>query len=95
MLNYEYQVSEDSDEQFPPYSGHEFLATHDTIDEHDYPLAFGQFLGLGLDADIANILAFGENRFDLISPDIDNPLRQKAFEVFDRLAELDYWASNE
>jgi hypothetical protein len=95
MLNYEYRVSDDSEERFPPYSGHEFLATHDSIDEHQYPLGFGQFLGLGLDADIANILAFGENRFDLISDDIDNPLRQKAFEVYDRLCEMDYWADSE
>jgi hypothetical protein len=95
MLDYEYRVSDDSDERFPPYSGHEFLATHSSIDEHDYPLAFGQFLGLGLDADIANILAFGENRFDLISDDLDHPLRQQAFEIYDRLCEMDYWADSE
>src|SRR3712207_7619676 len=46
------------------------------IFEHDYPEAFEQFLNLGLDADIANILAFGENRFDLISNDIEDPKRQ-------------------
>jgi hypothetical protein len=95
MLDYEYRISDDSDERFPPYSGHEFLSTHNSIDEHQYSLAFGQFLGLGLDADIANILAFGENRFDLISSDIDNPLRQQAFEVYDRLYEMDYWADSE
>jgi hypothetical protein len=95
MLNYDYLVKEDSNERFPPYSGHEFLESHDSIDEHDYPLAFGQFLGLGLDADIANILAFGENRFDLISSDIDDPLRQQAFEVYDRLSEMNYWSDSE
>lgn len=95
MLDYEYRISDDSDERFPPYSGHEFLATHGSIDEHDYSLAFGQFLALGLDADIANILAFGENRFDLISDDWDNPLRQQAFAVYDRLAESGYWADSE
>ena len=95
MLDYEYRVSEDSDERFPPYTGHEFLATHDTIDSHDYSLAFGQFLALGLDADIANILAFGENRFDLISSNIDDPLRQAAFEVFDRMSEMNYWSDSE
>ena len=95
MLDYDYQVSEDSDERFPPYSGHEFLATHASIDEHDYPLAFGQFLKLGLDPDIANILAFGENRFDLISGDIDDPFRSSAFEVYDRLCEMDYWTDSE
>jgi hypothetical protein len=94
-MDYEYRVSDDSEERFPPYSGHEFLATHESVDEHDYPVAFGQFLALGLDADIANILAFGENRFDLISPNIDDPLRQKAFEVYDRLCEADYWADSE
>lgn len=91
MLDYDYRVSSDSNELYPPYSGHEFLTTHDTIDEHDYFLAFGQFLGLGLDADIANILAFGENRFDLISDHLDNPLRQQAFEVYDRLCDMGYW----
>lgn len=95
MLDYDYRVSDDTDEHFPPYSGHEFIATHNAIDEHEYALAFGQFLGLGLDADIANILAFGENRFDLISDDLDHPLRQKAFNVFDRLAESGYWSDSD
>jgi hypothetical protein len=52
-------------------------------------------LGLGLDADIANILAFGENRFDLISDDLDHPLRQQAFEIYDRLCFMNYWAESE
>lgn len=90
-MDYEYQVSEDSEERFPPYSGHEFCLTHRSIDEHDYPLAFGQFLGLGLDADVANILAFGENRFDLISSDIEHPLRQSAFKLFNYLVQMNYW----
>ncbi len=92
MLDYEYRVSDDSEERFPPYSGHEFLATHESADEHDYPLAFEQFLALELDADIANILAWGENRFDLISDNIEDPLRQQAFEIYDRLCEMGYWA---
>ncbi|HEY9672032.1 MAG TPA: hypothetical protein V6D11_11340 [Waterburya sp.] len=86
-------MEDDSDELYPPYTGHEFLASHESIDEHDYSLAFGQFLSLGLDADIANILAFGDNRFDLISPNIDNPLRMAAFEVYDRLCEMGYWCT--
>jgi hypothetical protein len=93
-MDYDYQVFEDSDERFPPYSGHEFLATHSLL-EHDYPEAFEQFLDLGLDADIANILAFGENRFDLISDDIEDPKRQAAFEIFDGLAEAGYWEMSE
>jgi len=93
MLDYDYRISNDSNELYPPYTGHEFIATHSNLDQHDYALAFEQFLALGLDADIANILAFGENRFDLIDPDIDNPLRIAAFEVYDRLCEMGYWCT--
>ena len=91
MLDYNYRIWDDTDELYPPYTGHEFLASEESIDQHHYAKAFEQFLALGLDADIANILAFGENRFDLISPDIDNPHRMAAFEVYDRLCEMGYW----
>ncbi|MBD2526682.1 hypothetical protein [Nostoc sp. FACHB-133] len=74
-----------------PLTGTEFLATHETIDDHPYAAAFGQFLGNGIDADIANILAFGENRFDLISEDFDDPIRQLATRIYSRFEEMGYW----
>ncbi|MCC5634244.1 hypothetical protein LC613_43370 [Nostoc sphaeroides CHAB 2801] len=76
---------------YPPFTGTEFLATHETIDDHPYSAAFGQFLGNGIDADIANILAFGENRFDLISEDLDDPVRQLALEFYSRFKDMGYW----
>ncbi|MBE9105522.1 hypothetical protein IQ229_11380, partial [Nostoc cf. edaphicum LEGE 07299] len=36
-------------ENYPPFTGTEFLATHSTIDDHPYSAAFGQFLGNGID----------------------------------------------
>ncbi len=74
-----------------PLTGTEFLATHETIDDHPYSAAFGQFLGNGIDADIANILAFGENRFDLISDDFDDPIRQLATRIYNRFEDMGYW----
>ena len=78
-------------EDYPPFTGTEFLATHSTIDDHPYSAAFGQFLGNGIDADIANILAFGSNRFDLISDDFDDPVRQLATRIYNRFEEMGYW----
>ncbi|WP_242059349.1 hypothetical protein [Nostoc foliaceum] len=78
-------------EDYPPFTGTEFLATHKTIDDHPYSAAFGQFLGNGIDADIANILAFGEKRFDLISEDFDDPVRQLATRIYSRFEDMDYW----
>ena len=78
-------------EDYPPFTGTEFLATHETIDDHPYSAAFGQFLGNGIDADIANILAFGENRFDLISDDFDDPVRQLATRIYSRFEDMGYW----
>jgi hypothetical protein len=78
-------------EDYPPFTGTEFLATHETIDDHPYAAAFGQFLGNGIDLDIANTLAFGENRFDLISEDFDDPVRQLATRIFSRFEEMGYW----
>ncbi|BAY95977.1 hypothetical protein FDUTEX481_06324 [Tolypothrix sp. PCC 7601] len=81
----------DFEPPYPPFTGVEFLATHTTIDAHPYSVAFGQFLGNGIDPDTANLLAFGENRFDLISNDFDDPLRQRATRIYDRLEDMDYW----
>ncbi|MHC5854475.1 hypothetical protein [Nostoc sp.] len=78
-------------EDYPPFTGTEFLATHETIDDHPYSAAFGQFLGNGIDPDIANTLAFGENRFDLISDDFDDPVRQLATRIYSRFEEMGYW----
>ncbi len=78
-------------EDYPPFTGTEFLATHETIDDHPYAAAFGQFLGNGIDADIANILAFGCNRFDLISEDFDDPIRQLATRIYSRFEDMGYW----
>lgn len=78
-------------EDYPPFTGTEFLATHETIDDHPYSAAFGQFLGNGIDPDIANILAFGSNRFDLISDDFDDPIRQLAARIYNRFEEMGYW----
>jgi len=81
----------DTESPYPPFTGTEFLATHSTIDDHPYAAAFGQFLGNGIDPDIANILAFGSNRFDLISEDFDNPLRQLATRIYSRFEDMGYW----
>ncbi|WP_230966506.1 hypothetical protein [Nostoc commune] len=78
-------------EDYPPFTGTEFLATHETIDDHPYSAAFGQFLGNGIDPDIANTLAFGENKFDLISEDFDDPVRQLATRIYSRFEEMGYW----
>lgn len=82
---------EEESEKYPPFTGREFLAEHSTIDDHPYATAFGQFLGNGIDPDVANILAFGENRFDLISEDSNNPLRQRATRIFVRFEGMGYW----
>lgn len=72
-------------------SGTEYLATHQTIDDHPYAAAFSQFLGNGIDPDIANILALGSDDFDLISKDFNDPLRQRAMRIFRRFEEMGYW----
>ncbi|MBG1263475.1 hypothetical protein [Nostoc commune] len=74
-----------------PFTVTEFLATHETIDDHPNAAAFGQFLGNGIDPDIANILAFGSKRFDLISDDFDDPIRQLATRIYSRFEEMGYW----
>jgi hypothetical protein len=89
------QALDDADEQWPPYTGEEFLATCGDANEHRYSLAFGLFLGLGLAPDTANTLAWGMNRLDLISDDLDNPLRVAAFRVYENLCELNYWGDTE
>lgn len=86
--------AEEEEEPYPPFTGQEFIDTHDTIDDHPYAVAFGQFLGNGVDPDTANLLAFGDNRFDLISDDFDDPLRQTATRIYGRLEDLDYWSES-
>ncbi|MBD2388038.1 hypothetical protein [Cylindrospermum sp. FACHB-282] len=88
------QWNQDDDKKYPAFTGEEFLTTHDTIDEHPYAVAFGEFLDNGIDPDTANLLAFGENRFDLISDDLNDPLRQTAFKIFDLFAKAGYWSES-
>ena len=90
-------VNPDVEESFdyPTFTGTEFLATHSSIDEHPYAVAFGQFLGNGIDPDTANLLAHGQNRFDLISDDFDSPLRQRATRIYDRFVEMNYWPDDD
>ncbi|MEH2023029.1 hypothetical protein [Nostoc sp.] len=78
-------------EDYPPFTGTEFLETHETIDDHPYSAAFGQFLGNGIDVDTANILAFGFKQFDLISSDLSDPVRQLAARIYSRFKEIGYW----
>jgi len=78
-------------EDYPPFTGTEFLATHETIDDHPYSTAFGQFLGNGIDADTANILAFGFKQLDLISEDLSDSVRQLATRIYSRFEEMGYW----
>lgn len=92
MEEYLAQWNEDEEHQYPPFTGQEFLRTHDTIDDHPYAVAFRQFLDHGIDPDTANLLAFGEKRFDLISDDLNDPLRQIVVSIFDRFAKAGYWS---
>lgn len=81
-------------EPYPPFTGEQYIANNDTIDNHPYAVAFGQFLGNGIEPDTANLLAFGDNRFDLISDNFDDPLRQTASRIYGRLEDLDYWSES-
>ncbi|MGI8502179.1 MAG: hypothetical protein ACR2LR_13745 [Hassallia sp.] len=77
---------------YPPFTGTEYCATHETIDQHPYSAAFGQFLGNGIHPDTANELAFGlHSAISQISDDPFNDLRVRAVNIFDRFAEMDYW----
>ena len=86
--------AEDEEEPYPPFTGVEFIDTHDTIDDHPYSAAFGQFLGNGIPADAANELAFGINSLHLISDDYEDPLRVRAHNIFERFNDMDYWRSS-
>lgn len=86
--------NQDDEKEYPPFTGEEFLTTYDTIDEHPYALAFGEFLDNGIDPNTANLLAFGEKRFDLIADDLNDPLRQTAFNIFERFAKAGYWSES-
>ena len=77
---------------YPPFTGTEYLATYETIEDHRYSVAFGQFLGNGIHEDTANELAFGlHNAISQISDDPFHPLRLRAVDIFDRLNEMNYW----
>ncbi|MDF5734084.1 MAG: hypothetical protein PUP92_40470 [Rhizonema sp. PD38] len=87
-------IEEESDEEspYPPFTGVEFLNTHDTIDEHPYTTAFSKFLAIGIDSDTANELAFGiHSAIGFISDDFEDPLRQTAVDIFDQFSDMGYW----
>ena len=85
-------VFEDEEEPYPPFTGEEYIANHETIDDHPYAVAFGQFLGNGIDPDAANELAFGlHDAITQISDDPFDDTRVKAVNIFDRFNEMDYW----
>ena len=80
----------------PPFSGEEFCANYVSIDEHPYATAFGQFLGNGIEPNIANELAFGiHSAIANISDDYTDPLRVKAVNIFDRFTDMGYWGNSE
>lgn len=87
------QEFDDYDEYpVPPFTGTEYLEAYETIDSHPYAVAFGQFLGNGIDPDTANELAFGLHlAISQISDDPFDELRVRAVNIFDRFAEMDYW----
>ncbi|MBW4449818.1 MAG: hypothetical protein KME38_24005 [Spirirestis rafaelensis WJT71-NPBG6] len=83
---------EDDEPVYPPFTGTEYIAAYETIDDHPYAVAFGQFLGNGIHPDTANELAFGlHNAIAQISDDPFDPLRMRAVDIFDRLNEMNYW----
>jgi hypothetical protein len=83
---------EDDEPVYPPFTGTEFVANHQTIDDHPYAVAFGQFLGNGIHEDTANELAFGlHSAISQISDDPFDELRVRAVNIFDRLNEMGYW----
>ena len=57
-------------ETYPPFTGTEFLATHLTIDEHPYSVAFGQFLGNVATNDIILVNVGGSNAQTSIVTDV-------------------------
>ena len=82
---------EEEEEPYPPFTGTEYVANNDTIDNHPCAAAFGQFLGNGIDPDAANELAFGINSLHLISDDYEDPLRVRAHNIFERFNDMNYW----
>jgi hypothetical protein len=82
----------DDEPVYPPFTGSEYIEAHETIENHPYSAAFGQFLGNGIDPDTANELAFGlHSAISQISDDPFDELRVRAVNIFDRFAEMDYW----
>ena len=85
----------DEEEPYPPFTGEEFIANHVSIDDHPYGVAFGQFLGNGIDANIANELAFGlHDAITQISDDPNDDTRVRVVNIFDRFNEMDYWRNS-
>lgn len=86
------QESSDEESPYPPFTGQKFLDTHKTIDDHPYATAFSLFLAVGINPDTASELAFGlHSAIRNISDDFEDPLRQTAVNIFDRLSDMDYW----
>lgn len=80
------------EEVYPPFTGTWFIENHETIENHPYSAAFGQFLGNGIHEDTANELAFGlHSAISQISDDPFDELRVRAVNIFDRLGEMNYW----
>ena len=87
-----FENHEDEESPYPPFTGEEFIANNDTIDSHPYGVAFGQFLGNGISANVANELAFGlHDAITQISDDPSDYTRIRAVNIFDRFNEMDYW----
>ena len=85
-------VADEEETPYPPFTGTEYVATHETIDDHPYSVAFGQFLGNGIEPDTANELAFGEHSaISKISNDPNDDTRVRAVNIFDRLNDMGYW----
>jgi len=87
-------VELDEEEPYPPFTGQQYIANNETIDNHPYSTAFGQFLGNGIPADAANELAFGINSLHLISDDYEDPLRVRAHNIFERFNDMGYWSDS-
>ncbi len=85
-------VADEEETPYPPFTGTEYVASHETIDAHPYSFAFGQFLGNGIEPDTANELAFGQHSaISRISNDPNDDTRVRAVNIFDRLNDMGYW----
>lgn len=78
----------------PPYTGNEFFQVN-LIEAHPYKEALLEFLQLGINVDVANVLAWGNKNLDLIGNDMNDPVVLAASEIFDKYNRANYWASFE